>query len=117
MSCVGDPHALLSAKFSQVAPMLIGQDSLFTPTFWNTTNIHVIDETCVLTPVRDGTNFGGTVRFLQNKRATLTTEYLLEVTISGGTAAGGEVPVYVNNLGDQLLLNVVHRYGNHVLHE
>lgn len=121
-----DYTAQLSTKYSQLAPLLIGPASLFTPKFWNKSNIHVTDETSIYTPIRDGTQFNGTVRFTQPKRATLTTEYLLEIVLSASVQiAGGPdlgsgaigTGAYVNNLGDQLLQRVVHRYGSSVLHE
>ena len=110
-----DYTAQLNTKFSQLGPLLIGPGSIFTPKHWNKSNINVIDETSVYTPVRAGTTFGQTARFTQPKRATLQTEYLLEITLSASTPAA--TAAYVNNLGDQILRRVVHRYGSAILHE
>jgi len=113
-----DQTALLSANYSQLGPLLIGEQSIFTPTFWNKSNIHVVDETSVYTPVRDGTTWGGTCRFVQPKRATLACSYLLEIVLSGSTLTNPAVnAAYVNNLGDQILAQVTHRYANNVLHQ
>ncbi len=121
MSSVSDAQAVLSTMYSQLGPILIGQQSLFTPMFWDKSNIHVIDETAIYTPVRAGTTFAQTVRFTQPKRATLTSEYLMEITLSAATVIAGPGPgpaaAYSNNLGDQIAVNIIHRYANHVLHQ
>lgn len=111
-----DPHSQISAKYSQLAALLVGPASVFTPTFWNTTNVHVVDDTVRLQPTRDNAAFNGKIRFELPKRPTGYRNFMLEVVIAAGVAAAASA-AYVNNLGDQLLRRVVHRYGNTILHE
>ena len=126
-----DARAQLGTKYSQLSAMLIGQESVFTPQHWNKYNIHVTEETTVLSPTRDNAEWGRKIVFTQPKRATGTMSYLLRLEIgssgsrTGGTGAGlglvatgaAATAAYVNNLGDQVCANVVHRYGSSILQE
>lgn len=132
MSGAADASAF-STMFSPLAPLLIGMESLWTHRFWSKANLQITDETTAYLPLRDGTQWGGTVVFSQPKRATLTSEYVLEVVISGSTltsqpavltpvpnppwAAANTPAAYVNCLGDQLIAQVTHRLGSQILHQ
>lgn len=114
----------LALMFGQLTPLLIGRDSFFTPKHWAKSNIHVLDETSFILPTRDNTQFGGTVIFSQPKRATLQCEYVLEVVLSNSTltvnapwGAASTPAAYVNDLGDQLIDQVTHRYGSNILQQ
>lgn len=112
-----DGHAHISTKFGQLAPLLVGQASLFKPRGWNKTNVHVIDDSATYTPVGNNVaQFSGTARFVIPKRATLVGPLALEIDINAGTFAGGANDgAYVNCLGDQILNTVTVRYGAHIL--
>jgi len=130
----GRDAAILSTNFSQLGGLLIGLESHFTHRFWDKANLQLTDETSFIDPTRAGTQFNQTASYVQPRTATLTTEYVLEVVLSPSTLTSQPVPLppapgfvpwapgntpaaYVNNLGDQLLAQVSHRYGSTILHE
>ncbi len=113
--------AILNTNFGQLTPLLVGPNSIFTPKSWSVSNLHVLDETTVLSPVRDNTQWGETARFTQIKRASLHMGFVVKVVIGAsvlnGVGAANQRAAYCNNLGDQLLKRVTHRYGSTVLHQ
>lgn len=114
-----DNYSLLTTKFGQLAPLLIGEKSLFTPRFWDRTNIHVVTEDQVYQPRNSSdVSLGGTVRFVLPKRATLIGPLLLQTPLAPAVpnaAPPGGRGAYVNNLGDQIIRQVTIRYGSHHL--
>lgn len=113
--------AVLQTNFGQLTPMLVSPMTIFQPKAWTATNLHVLDETTTLSPVRSNTQFGETARFIQIKRATLHLGFVLEVVLSSSVLVGAGITdrraAYCNNLGDQLLKMVTHRYGSTILHQ
>ncbi len=108
-------NALVAAKHSQLAPVILGSQSTYDPRGWESHTAFVIDENVSITP-QDGTpTFGSDVRFRLNKNQTLTGRCVLEVTLTGATLDAGQSAAYVKNLGDQILANVQVRYGSNIL--
>jgi len=116
-----DPYAKLQTNFGQLSALLIGPNSLFQPQSWSVSALHALDETSTFSPVRPNPQWGETIRFTQIKRATLNLGYLLKIVISGSTLSGATLAdrkaAYVNNLGDQIVRQVTHRYGSTILHQ
>lgn len=113
-----DAYSVLTTKFGQLAPMLIGEKSLFTPRFWDRSNIHVTGEDQTYQP-RGNTNpqFGEQARYVFPKRATLLGTPLIEWELTAGVGPGAAPlsAAYVNNVGDHICATVTMRYGSHIL--
>lgn len=113
--------AILNTNFGQLTPLLVGPRSIFEQKGWSVTNLHVLDETTVLNPVRDNTQWGETARFTQIKRASLHMGFVAKITIGASVLEGAGIAdrraAYVNNLGDQICRQITHRYGSTILHQ
>ena len=111
-----DAYSILTTKFGQLAPLLVGEASLFQPRFWDRSNIFVMAEDQTYTPATSATpSFGSEVRWILPKRATLLGCPMIEWTLAAAGAAGANTAAYVNNVGDQILDTVTMRYGSHIL--
>lgn len=111
-----DHHGILASKFGQLAPLLVSEKSIFNPRFWDRSNICVIDDSSIYTPMGNQLpQFGQSVRFVLPKRPTLVGPLMIEWVLSAAALPGLETAAYINNVGDAIARTVVMRYGGHVL--
>ncbi len=112
-----DANAINATKYGQLGPMIIAPVSVFAPRAWDATNIFHKDLTNEYTPQNGSQNidFGGTVRFTAQKRATLLGLPHYRVLIQAALLDAGRNAAYVKDLGDQLMRQVTMRYGSNII--
>ena len=115
MSAQLGQNTLVAAKQSQLAPVLVGKHSFFTPRGWEACQVFHVDENVPVQALDGVPSFGSQVRFRVNKNKTLIAKPLLETVLSAATLDAGRSAAYVKNLGDQILAQVQIRYGTNVL--